>query len=320
VSERNARPLSSVVICTFNRSAILGAAIRSVLAQTRRDLEVVVVDDGSTDETPAVVASIGDARVRYVHRENGGLSAARNTGVRHAAGRFVTFLDDDDALEPNWLDAVAAAVGSRERAVVTWGATVTDTTGRVLRTRMPRELGPAFCGYRALFQAGTFALDRDLYHEVGGFDEALRTNHQTEFALRLLPRCRASVIPVIVIDEPLTRIVLNDATQRARNEPQRLLRATMRILEHHAAQLEEDPELLSDYLATAGVAAARAGEYQQARALLGRAARATHIPNRRWKHRLQLAAATMPPIAERLWNSRAYRGDTAASERPGARR
>src|SRR5688500_5293442 len=96
-------PFFSVIICTYNRAAVLPRAIQSVLDQTFTDFELVVVDDGSTDATEVVVRAVADHRVRYVRRDNGGLSAARNSGVANATGRFVIFLDDDDQGLPDWL-------------------------------------------------------------------------------------------------------------------------------------------------------------------------------------------------------------------------
>lgn len=93
------RPAVSVVIPAYNRAARLPAAIDSALRQGVADIEIVVVDDGSQDDTRAVVAKYGD-RVRYVHQANAGVGAARNTGIRHATGTFVAFLDSDD----RWLD------------------------------------------------------------------------------------------------------------------------------------------------------------------------------------------------------------------------
>lgn len=89
------RPTVSVVIPTYNRATRVPAALDSALRQGVPDLEIVVVDDGSQDDTHAVVAAYGD-RVRYVHQANAGVGAARNTGIRHATGTFVAFLDSDD--------------------------------------------------------------------------------------------------------------------------------------------------------------------------------------------------------------------------------
>lgn len=94
-------PLVSVIIPTFNRAGLLQRAIESVREQTYQNLEIIVVDDASTDDTMQVVANIKDNRIRYVrHTCNRGGSAARNTGIHEATGDYIAFLDDDDEWEP----------------------------------------------------------------------------------------------------------------------------------------------------------------------------------------------------------------------------
>lgn len=89
-------PFFSVIIPTYNRSECLSTAILSVLQQKFEDFEIIIVDDGSTDNTEAVVRAFDDSRIKYVFQENKELSASRNKGAREASGRFVCYLDDDD--------------------------------------------------------------------------------------------------------------------------------------------------------------------------------------------------------------------------------
>jgi glycosyltransferase involved in cell wall biosynthesis len=95
----------SVVLCTFDRAKLLRRAIGSVLGQTLREFELIVVDDGSTDETPGVVLDFArrDRRIVYVRQTNRGLAAARNLGIAAARAAWVTFLDSDDAYKPDHL-------------------------------------------------------------------------------------------------------------------------------------------------------------------------------------------------------------------------
>ena len=93
-------PTVSVVITTYNQARYIGATIASVLAQTYRDLEIIVVDDGSTDRTEAELGS-HRSRVNYIRQRNRGVAAARNVGIRHATGRLLAFLDGDDLWEPD---------------------------------------------------------------------------------------------------------------------------------------------------------------------------------------------------------------------------
>lgn len=95
------QPLVSAIVPTHNRAALVVRAVRSIMAQTYRNLEIIVVDDASTDGTQTAIERLGDDRIRYVrHDSNKGGSAARNTGIRHARGAYIAFLDDDDEWEP----------------------------------------------------------------------------------------------------------------------------------------------------------------------------------------------------------------------------
>ena len=96
-------PRISVIVPTYNRARYIRQAIDSVLAQTFQDFEIIVVDDGSTDDTRAVVASYGD-KVRYVYTENGGVAHARNVGMTNARGQYFAFLDSDDLFYPYMLE------------------------------------------------------------------------------------------------------------------------------------------------------------------------------------------------------------------------
>ena len=94
----------SVIIPTYNRAHVLPRAIESVLKQTYTELELIVVDDASTDDTAAVMTAITDPRVRYVRKEHGGAAAARNRGIAEAKGEFIAFQDSDDVWHSDKLE------------------------------------------------------------------------------------------------------------------------------------------------------------------------------------------------------------------------
>lgn len=102
-----AAPLFSVVIPVYNRAELLRSALQSVRAQSCRDFEVIVVDDGSADDPAQTVAAFADPRIRCVRQENSGASAARNRGIDLARGRYVAFLDSDDGFLPHHLERMA---------------------------------------------------------------------------------------------------------------------------------------------------------------------------------------------------------------------
>lgn len=112
------QPLVSVVIATRDRSAYLAESIHSALYQTMRDLEVIVVDDGSSDDTESVVRSIDDPRVRYVRQEATGVAAARNNGTRFARGFYIAVLDDDDLMRPDRLEIQLASLNGEVQGCV----------------------------------------------------------------------------------------------------------------------------------------------------------------------------------------------------------
>ena len=103
------QPRASVVIPSYNHGEFVGDAISSVLAQTYGDYEILIVDDGSTDNTAEIVAQFG-SRVRYIRQENQGLSSARNRGINVARGEFIGLLDADDMYEPTFLMSMIEAL------------------------------------------------------------------------------------------------------------------------------------------------------------------------------------------------------------------
>ncbi|MFI5047251.1 MAG: glycosyltransferase family 2 protein [Acidimicrobiia bacterium] len=290
-------PVFSVIICTYNRASVLPRAIASVLDQTFGDFEVVVVDDGSNDDTRAVVTSYTDPRVRLVSQANQGLGAARNAGAAAASGRYVTFLDDDDLAFPAWLERFAAAIGS-DTAVVSCGELVCDDDGELLETRLPGPLGPGFAGYEGWFLPGTFIVRRDVYLAAGGFRAGLPHLHQTEFVLRLLPLCRERGWEVSAIGEPLVQRHAGGDRRIGLENTRAMYEAMDYIVAEHHDQLAKSSWLLAQYSAVAGVAAARIGDYRSARRHLRRAVRTRP---RAGKHWARLALATFPPAGRAVW-------------------
>ena len=109
----------SVIMPAYNYAQFIGAAIESVLGQSWQDWELIIVDDGSTDATPAVIAGFHDPRIRALRRQNGGEAAARNSGLDLARGEYISFLDADDLYLPNALaDRVAFLETHPEYGVV----------------------------------------------------------------------------------------------------------------------------------------------------------------------------------------------------------
>jgi glycosyltransferase involved in cell wall biosynthesis len=184
-------PLVSVIMPAYNVEPYVGEAIRSVLEQTCRDLEVVVVDDGSTDGTAAVIEAAGaaDPRVRLVRQPNRGLAGARNTAMRMAHGDMFALLDSDDVWEREFLEAQLAILAARpEVDIVTgngWmlgGARHGELARPYPDPRPDPDLGTIIGDERAVFIMSVFR--RRVYEIVGCFDEGMRTNEDYHYWLR----------------------------------------------------------------------------------------------------------------------------------------
>jgi len=100
-------PFFSIVIPTYNRAHLIQHALNAILKQDFADYEVIVVDDGSTDNTKTIVTGYSDSRINYIHQENGERGKARNTGTKNAKGTYIFFLDSDDLIAPTYLSVAA---------------------------------------------------------------------------------------------------------------------------------------------------------------------------------------------------------------------
>lgn len=128
---------TSVIVPCYNAEATAEHAIRSILRQTDPDLEIIAVDDGSTDETAAVLASMSDPRLRVIqHGSNRGISAARNSGLAAAQGAYLAFLDSDDAWEPDFLRRAHEARGDAQAIVCGRVVELPDGTSRTAHSTL----------------------------------------------------------------------------------------------------------------------------------------------------------------------------------------
>jgi len=192
-------PLVSVVLPVWNRQEQVRAAIASVRSQILHDWELLVVDDGSTDESAAVVASIAadDPRVRLLSQPHAGVSRARNLGLQHARGRYVAFLDSDNTYRPCFLrTAVAAMYGMGWRAAY---AAMQIRNGDVVRYRALRG-GQALLDLRNHIDLNVLVVERDLLEQVGGFDERLRRAVDYDLILRLSAVSPIEYLPFVAAD------------------------------------------------------------------------------------------------------------------------
>jgi glycosyltransferase involved in cell wall biosynthesis len=198
-------PAVSVVIATYNRAHLLPETIDSVLGQKLKDLEVIVVDDGSTDDTRKVLQRY-QPRIQYFHQENRGPSAARNLGVRQAKGAWISIQDSDDLCAPNHLEVLYGYARSHAECGMVFanGAYLEGpehNRGTIIPAGKSRRLAERGVRLKDLFDKSIVRLQAALisktcYDAVAGHDESLRISMDLDLAFRIFKR-----FPVTYLDE-----------------------------------------------------------------------------------------------------------------------
>jgi O-antigen biosynthesis protein len=260
--------LVSVVIPTFDRAHLLPRAVQSVLSQSYSNLEVIIVDDGSTDATAETVAATADPRVRYVrHERNRGAAAARNTGIRESRGDFVAFLDSDDEWLPDKIASQMDAFRLSDLAnvgAVTCGVTRVSEDGsrtdvvshlrgnifeEVLPYRGAQGIGSALLVSRAVFDSGIT------------FDERLRALEDRDLFLQITRSFAVDLVP-----RPLVRVFSVAGEARVSRNVQNLRAAHRHIFHKLAPELRHRSSVRARYYLRSARYAFHCGDMEECRA------------------------------------------------------
>ena len=196
----------SVVIPSYNQGRFIAESVESALSQTLPPSEVIVVEDGSTDETSRVLSGFG-SRVRTIHHsENRGLAATRNTGIAAASGDVVAFLDADDVWLPRKLELQVARLSADPGlGLVCCAVEEVDATGRQLSVRRGGAEGwiaPDLARYDGtlVYAAGSTAfVPRHVFDRVGTFDTALTTSQDWDLCFRIAVSYRVGFVPEVLV-------------------------------------------------------------------------------------------------------------------------
>lgn len=266
-------PVVSVVIPTFNRARLVGRAIESVLGQSHDDLELIVVSDACTDDTPEVVKGFGDPRIRYLrHERNRGGSAARNTGIRAARGEFVGLLDSDDEWMPTKLEKQLARFkgASDDLGVVYSGCRwVCEATGVCTQETLPTlggDIHPDVLAGFCLYGGSTALIRTACLRIVGLFDETLPSYQDWDMWIRLSRSWDFGFVP-----EVLTKYSMH-GEQISTNLKARIV-GLESILTKHEEDFRQYPSMLCQYLKRLGALHCHDGNPRAARKWFLRALR-----------------------------------------------
>lgn len=230
----------SVIIPCYNHAHFLGEAIASVINQTYPHIEVIVVDDGSTDNTAQVAKA--DPNIRYMRQNNCGLSRSRNVGLSHSKGTYIVFLDADDSLFPDAIDIGLRVLASRNDCALAFGLFV-NVGLRQGTQKLSRETS---YGYKELLQRnvignpGSVLYRRWVFTEIGGFDEANSPAADYDLYLRV-----ARQFPILCHHQPIVKYRRHGANMS--NNSRLMLASVMAVLRKQLQHVEGNHELLAAY-------------------------------------------------------------------------
>lgn len=214
-------PTVSVIIPTYNRTRFISEAVESVLAQTYSDYEILVVDDGSIDNTKDVLLPYQD-KVIYIYQKNQGVSAARNTGIRNSKGKYIAFLDSDDMWLPEKLEKQVEILDKYpDISMVYSNISYCDEKGRYIRTaskanmfqsgHIPEKvlLWKVNCGYLQ-----TWLIRKSCFDEIGLLDTTFKMSEDREMSVRI-----AMNYNIYGLKEPLTMVRQHRPSERLGRSP-----------------------------------------------------------------------------------------------------
>ncbi len=234
----NESPLVSVILTFYNQCHLVQRALGSVVGQTYQNLDVIVVDDGSTDDVPGEVRRFDDSRIRFFRQENGGVAMARNLGIREARGEYIAFLDGDDAYLPRKIEVLVKRLKDEgfPQCVIVSGYYVVSSRGRIVgkQSPAPRMTDPETSSFSNFpdMRPSMILCHAGIFKDFGGFPAQMRINEDGAFNQRLYRNYPIICIPDVLVlwqgdDEGKSRKVL------------RTFDSALRVMEQKIAYIRE---------------------------------------------------------------------------------
>jgi len=263
-------PLISVVIPSYNRAALIEKSIASIEQQSFRDFEIIVVDDGSSDDTEQVVTGLKNPHLTYIrHPQNRGANAARNTGIQAARGEFIAFQDSDDTWHPDKLEKQQQALAAHSADICFCAFTRLHNGTESQVPKPGYHIQPGCHKLHTTLLRGNFIscqtllVKRQLLLSVGLFDEDLPRLQDWEICLRL-----ARSHPIVYVDESLVRVEIGDDS--ISRQIDNYARAADLILRKHRKDFADDPVAASMFCINVALDALRHRKFRVFIRFLGR--------------------------------------------------
>jgi glycosyltransferase involved in cell wall biosynthesis len=232
----------SIIIPTYNRSGSILKAVKSVLDQTSESWELIIVDDGSNDNSYEVIKTFLDhPRVHYYFQENKGVSSARNYGASNAIGEFLIFLDSDDFLFPELISEIQG-LNLNEFDLICWE--VLKTWDGKQKLWKPKRLDSMYYHLKVHFLAGSVAYRKSVFYAVGGYDEYIKFGENYELGLRI---CNIEELRIRLINKPLSGYLL-DSNLRTSDSPRNKLFSYFHQYRKHLDKYNSHPRQHSQLL------------------------------------------------------------------------
>lgn len=286
-------PFFSIIIPTYNNAHLINYTIDSVLCQTNKNYELIIVDDGSNDDTETIVANkINSFKViKYFRKENGGVSSARNLGVKHSKGKYLIFLDSDDILVKESLqDFYSIAICDVYDIIFSDVLKINKKNKTKLRINATDPYG--IRKGKGLYLAGAFCIKNTFFNKINGYDENIKYGENTELKFRIDVenplRSYTNKISMIYYDRPtgesknlLNKIISNDY-----------------IIEKHKNYFIKYPKVKQLYYQNNAIAQIKLYRYQEAKKSIVNAWLANKKNSKTF---LRMLIIQLPFLAKKIW-------------------
>jgi glycosyltransferase involved in cell wall biosynthesis len=287
-------PLFSIIIPVYNRASLVSSTIESVLNQVCKDFEIILIDDGSSDELEKNISYYIAKKALIFHAQpNSGVSAARNKGASLSKGKYLIFLDSDDHVTQNWLLDFETKINPKNPEIIYCGINrlKDNNLEEYTNPRNPYKDGKSFGNVIP----GSFCIKSTFFNKIGGYDDNLAYGENTELSFRI----KIGNPSVEFIDTPNLLYTLHQ-NSHGKNERNKV-NGLIYTINKHPQLFNDNKEMKRRFLSIAGVAAIQCNEFKIARELFYKAWKMKFLS---FKLFIRFAFSCVPLLGKLIWASK----------------